>query len=314
MAKKEVAGKQSWPTGKWGLRLGNKRKVKDVLFRAVFGENKKALLELYNLLNGTDYTDTEGLEIVTIEDAFFITYKNDVAYVFSGVISLYEHQSTVNPNMPVRFLIYISEEYQKIVGLMKKDIYGKSLISLPTPKCVVFYNGEQDAPDVQEIQLSDAFSNKEVAADLQLKVTVININYGHNKEMMDRCATLEEYAHFVNILRDNAAHYDINTAGDVTIEYCIEHGILADFLKEKKSEVLGMILRDFDRKKYEYTLKEDAREEGREEGREVGREEGREEGRTELLIAQIHDGEISIESAAKRMNMTPDEFGKRYLE
>lgn len=285
------------------IRLGNKHKTKDVLFRSVFGNDKKALLELYNQLNGSDYTDPHKLEIVTIQDAFFITYKNDVAFMVSGVISLYEHQSTVNPNMPVRFMIYLSEEYQKLIELTKRSLYGETLIPLPTPKFVVFYNGKKTVPDMQELYISDAYVNKDITPDLQLKVTVLNINYGHNKELMDGCKTLDEYAHFVSILRENATHYDdLDIAINTTIDYCIKNDILSNFLKKKKSEVFGMILRDFDKKKYEYTLREE------------GREEGRMEARTELLIAQIHDGEITIESAARRLNITPEQFEEKYLE
>lgn len=299
MAKTKLINKQSHFTKIAGFTIRNRRKVKDVLFRSVFGNNKQALLELYNLLNDTDYTDSEKLEIMTIENAIIVTYENDVSFMFSGVISLYEHQSTINPNMPVRFLIYLSEEYQRILDMTKRSIYGSTLIQLPTPKFVVFYNGEKNLPDIKELQISDAYENKDVEPDLQLRVKVININYGHNRAIMEGCKTLEEYAHFVSILRENAQRYnELETAIIVTIDFCIEHNILMDFLRERKSEVVGMIMRDFDKKKYEYTL----------------REEGRLEGRIEVLIAQIQDGEVTIESAAKRLDMTPEEFKKKYLE
>lgn len=298
MARNKIRKRKTLVTGGlWG-KLKSKGKVKDVLFRSVFGSNKQALLELYNLLNDTDYSDVEKLEIATIDSAIFITYKNDLSFVVSGVINLYEHQSTINPNMPVRFLIYLAEEYQRIIELSNRSIYGSALISLPTPKCVVFYNGEADMPDVQELQLSDAFENKDINPDLQLKVKVININYGHNRDIMGGCKTLEDYACFVSLVRDYSTQYDLETAIRKAIEYCIQHEILADFLREHRSEVLGMILRDFDKRKYEYTL----------------REEGREEEREALLVALVKEGEITIESASKRLDMSPEIFKEKYLK
>ena len=114
------------------------RKVKDGMFRTLFKEDREGLLELYNALSGTDYTDASDMEIVTIENAVYIVMKNDLAFIIADVLSMYEHQSTVNGNMPVRFLIYLTEEYQKFISRADKSIYGKIPIGLPVPKCVVF--------------------------------------------------------------------------------------------------------------------------------------------------------------------------------
>ncbi|MBO5209442.1 MAG: hypothetical protein J6B68_08870, partial [Lachnospiraceae bacterium] len=157
------------------------KQFKDRLFRFLFEEDKEALLQIYNALNGTDYQDASQLQVVTIENAVYIVMKNDLAFVLAGTMNLYEHQSTYNPNMPVRFLIYLASEYQKVVQEAEESLYGGRQIMLPTPQCVVFYNGEKDMPEEQILRLSDAFENKKQEADVEVKVRMLNINYGHNK-------------------------------------------------------------------------------------------------------------------------------------
>lgn len=136
-------------------------------------------------------------------------------------------------------------------------------IVLPTPQCIVFYNGMQELPEEQTLRLSDSFERKEVRADVELTVRVLNINYGHNRELMEKCRILEEYSHFVQITRqymEKAADY--KTALSDAIDYCIDHDILSEFLRINRMEVLGMFLEEFDVEKYERTLKEEGREEG----------------------------------------------------
>ena len=120
------------------------------LFRYLFEKDREALLDLYNALNGTEYRDSSQLEIVTIESAVYVVMKNDLAYILSGTLSMYEHQSTYSPNLPVRFLIYLAQEYQMVIEKAEKSLYGSGQISLPTPQCIVFYNGVKEMPEVEE--------------------------------------------------------------------------------------------------------------------------------------------------------------------
>ena len=124
-----------------GLQVN--RKYKDRLFCALFGQDREALLQLYNALNNTAYTDSGQLTIVTLDNIIYMKMVNDLAFVIAGVLNLYEHQSTYNPNMPLRFLLYIAEEYDRITHSQNTDIYGEKLVVLPTPQCVVFYNGDK---------------------------------------------------------------------------------------------------------------------------------------------------------------------------
>ena len=239
------------------------RQIKDRLFRFLFEKDREALLQLYNALNGTDYKDSSLLQVVTIESAVYVVMKNDLAFIIAGVINLYEHQSTVNPNMPVRFLIYLAQEYQGIIEKAQESLYGSKQILLPTPHCVVFYNGDREIPEEQVLKLSDAFENKEQKADVELTVKVLNINYGHNSHLMEQCKILEDYAKFVAITRQFASEAtDRKAALNDAILYCIQNHILEEFLRKYRMEVLEMLLEEFDVNKYERSLREEGREEG----------------------------------------------------
>ena len=242
--------------------------VKDRLSRYLFGKDKEALLELYNALNGTAYKDPSQLEIVTIESAVYAVMKNDLAYILSGTLGMYEHQSTYSQNLPVRFLIYLAQEYQTVIEKAERSLYGIGLISLPTPQCIVFYNGVKEMPEEQTLKLSDAFENKTVKADVELTVRMLNINYGHNKRLMEKCRVLEEYSKLTAVMREHMlVEKDLQTALNRAVDQCIEEGILREFLLRNRAEVLGMLLEEFDAEKYERTIRAEGWEEGKEEGK-----------------------------------------------
>lgn len=255
-------GKSIWP-----IRKRVHRTVKDRLFRFLFEMDREALLQLYNALNGTSYTDAAELQMVTIENVIYVVMKNDLAFVLAGTLNLYEHQSTYNANMPVRFLIYLAEEYQKLIEQMGMSLYGTARISLPTPQCIVFYNGEKEAPDEEILKLSDAFIDKEQKADIELTVRMLNINYGHNSELLEQCSVLNEYAQFVDVARKYIADgLNAQEAFNEAIDYCMNHGILHEVFKNYRAEVLGMLLEEFDVDKYERTLKLEGVQQGMQQG------------------------------------------------
>ena len=174
----------------------SQRTYKDTMFRMLFRE-KKELLSLYNAVNGTKYTDVEGLEITTLENAVYMNYKNDISFVMNFELMLYEHQSTVNQNMPLRNLIYVTKVLQGITR--NADLYGSALVRIPAPRFVIFYNGMQYQPERKILKLSDAFEKKLETPELELIVTMYNINFGQNKEILDACQTLKEYAWYVSV-------------------------------------------------------------------------------------------------------------------
>ena len=185
------------------------RNYKDTVFRMLFSDRKN-LLSLYNAVSGSHYDDPEKLEIVTLENAIYMGMKNDLAFIIGTDLFLYEHQSTYNPNMPLRDLFYISSEYQKLVD--HKSLYSSTLLKIPAPQFIVFYNGSEKKKDHWVNHLSESFENLSGEPKLELEVLTININEGLNKELMEQCQTLREYAQIRKIY--------------ITIQYRSKHLLL----------------------------------------------------------------------------------------
>lgn len=267
---------------RWWNKVFIRKKYKDKLFRRIF-QTKKDLLALYNAINHTDYQDPSVLEITTIDNAIYMSMKNDLSFMISFVMNLYEHQSTFNPNMPVRGLSYFARLYETYMNRYHLDVYGKKQIRLPLPQYIVFYNGRQDQPDEMELKLSDAFlpplKNGEHPV-LECRVRMLNINMGHNVELMQNCRRLWEYAAFVETVNTNLDNgYSLDQAVNTAIDTCIQQNILKDILTQSRSEVLLMFLTEYDEKLHmEHTF-----EEGREAGLEQGFMQGQKSGQKQIL-------------------------------
>ena len=211
------------------------RQYKDTVFRMLFSE-KENLLSLYNAVTGSHYQNAEALKIVTLENAIYMGMKNDLAFMLETNIYLYEHQSTINPNIPLRDLIYIGIEYQQYLN--DKSLYSSKLQKIPAPKFMVFYNGTDAVDDRVELHLSEAYEHLAGEPDLELKVLMLNVNEGHNKDLMEQCQTLKEYAIYVARVRKYASALNLNDAVERAITECIKEGILVDFLRKNRSEVM----------------------------------------------------------------------------
>ena len=233
------------------------------------GERQEDLLELYNAVSGGHYTDPAQFRIVTLENAVYMNMKNDLTFLIDFRLNLYEHQGTVNPNMPYRFLQYVAKEYEKLS--VDESVYGRRLLKLPTPQFRVFYNGMEEQPETEELRLSDAFEKKEGEPKLELIVKVLNINYGHNRELMEQCRTLKEYAQYVAHVRKCKETMMLDEAVDRAVEECIEQGILKDFLRKNKAEVKAMSIFEYDEEKVKVLWKRESFEEGLEQGKEEGK-------------------------------------------
>ncbi|OUQ25626.1 hypothetical protein B5E77_11125 [Lachnoclostridium sp. An131] len=244
------------------------RKYKDRLFRFVF-RDKKDLLELYNAINGTDYHDAEELEVNTLEDVLYLGMKNDMSFLLDTSMSLYEHQSTWNENMPLRGLLYFAELYQRYLEENGYRLTGTGRrLPLPFPRYVVFYNGTKEEPDQTQLLLSDSFKGVEgEVPSLECRAVVLNINYGHNQAIMERCRRLKDYSEFIEEIRRNLrAGMVLEDAVEQGINACMERGILSDILSKSKMEVRKMLLTEYDERAEREYLRKQSREEGVEEG------------------------------------------------
>ena len=228
-------------------------------------EKKEELLSLYNAINGTHYTNADDLIINTLRNAIYMGMKNDTSFIFNMSLNLYEHQSTVNPNMPLRDLLYVAQVLQ---GMVKdENLYGTSLIRIPTPKFVVFYNGTAKQPERQILRLSDSFLKKTDTVDLELTVEVINLNPGNNMELKKNCKQLREYVQYIEKVRAYTTDMSIEEAVNRAVDECIEEGILAEFLLQNKAEAIAMSIFEYNQEAH----MECVRKEGYEDGIEVGK-------------------------------------------
>lgn len=252
-------------------------KHKDSLFRMIF-RDREALLSLYNAVNGSEYTDSEAITINTVEDAVYMGMKNDNSFLIANYLNLFEAQSTWNPNMPLRGVFYFAALFRGYVSQNELDLYSGTLIRLPMPQYIVFYNGTRDIGERMELKLSESFlseaneavgpgMNPDSEPALECVVTYLNVNYGHNQEIMSRCRKLYEYSFLVEqIRRRTRTGKPIETAVDEAVRQCIREGILADFLRRHRAEVRDVILAEYDEDLHIRNEKRISREEGKEEG------------------------------------------------
>ena len=263
------------------------REYRSSVFKAYFSI-KENCLALYNAVSGNNYGDDADIRIETLENSVFLNIYNDVSFVICCTINLYEHQSTINPNMALRDLFYISHLYKAIAMRSDNDIYGSRPIRVPNPSFVVFYNGRKDAPEDETLKLSDAFEHRTDAPELELTVRFININYGHNQDLMRSCVQLRDYSILCHRVRTNLdSGMDIREAATKAVDSCIDDNIMRDYLVKEKAGVIEMHVLDYNEEKHARSLREEGREEGRAEGLEEGRAEGREEGKAEGRIDNL---------------------------
>ena len=242
------------------------RQYKDRLFKAIFGQNTKQSkqwrLDLYNALNGTDYKDPDALKVTTIENVIYITMKNDISFLIDTEMNLYEQQSTFNPNMPLRGLMYFAQLYQRHITDRDEDPLGSRQIKIPSPKFIVFYNGDKKLPDMSEQRLSDAFEGGKVEG-FEWTATVINIGVNHNEALQKKCKPLYDYCEYVNRVKQNInANIAKDKAIEEALEYAIKNNLLDGYFKMQKMEVLNMSLTEFDQELYDRNRRQEGFEDG----------------------------------------------------
>ena len=246
------------------------RQYKDRLFKAIFGQDTKQSkqwrLDLYNALNGTDYKDPDALKLTTIENVIYITMKNDISFLIDMEMNLYEQQSTFNPNMPLRGLMYFAQLYQMNLSERGKDLFGSKLVKIPKPCFIVFYNGDRELSDENinetEQHLSDAFEGGKVEG-FEWTAKIINIRGTHSLALQKKCKPLYDYCEYVNRVKQNIkANIAKDKAIEEALEYAIKNNLLDGYFKMQKMEVLNMSLTEFDQELYDRNRRQEAFEDG----------------------------------------------------
>ncbi len=265
------------------------REYKDRLFNFIFGspENRKWTLSLYNAINGSNYTDENAIEINTIKEVLYLGMHNDTSFLMSDTVNVYEHQSTYNPNMPLRQLQYLGSLYEGYIAKNKLNKFGDELLELPVPKLVVFYNGLTEKADERILYLSDSFKGENRdEADVEVRVKMLNINYGHNKELLEACRPLFEYSWLIDKIRQYLKTMERENAVNCAIDEVPEDFVLKPFLKEKKAEVFSMLLTEYN----EEEVMELFRADGERKGRKEGRKEGADKHLIDLICKKLRKG------------------------
>ncbi len=281
------------------------RCFKSRLFVMLF-EDKRELLKLYNAVSGKNYQNPELLEINTLNNAIYMSMRNDLSFIIDSRMPLYEHQSSYNPNLPLRFLLYNADVFS---GLTKdENLYGTKLVRLPTPQFIVFYNGEKELPDRMELKLSDAYTVKEEEVSLELKAVMLNINPGHNEKILEACKTLREYTEYTSRVREYTRTMDLEAAVERAITECIQEGILEEFLKKNRAEAKSVSIYEYDMEKHMRMEREDAREDGIHEGIQKGIQTGIFENRTEIIQKMLSLKRYSYEEIAEIVNLSVEEI------
>ena len=221
------------------------------------------IISLYNALNETEHTQDDIEEITTLDDAIYIKMKNDISFLIDSYLTLWEQQSSDNPNMPLRGLMYFGNLYDKYIDKNSLNIYGSSLVKIPTPKYIVFYNGIKDKPSIVKQKLSDSFINSDDSNDFEWTATVYNLNKGKNDELLKMCKPLSDYMTLINYIREiQEKESSIEEVVDEAVKKCISENILADFLQKHRAEVMDVCITEYNEKVFIDGIHAEGRAEG----------------------------------------------------
>jgi predicted transposase/invertase (TIGR01784 family) len=280
------------------------RQHKASVFAFLFSEPAR-LRELYNALAGTNYDESAHIVINTLSDVVFMNRINDLSFTINDkLVVLIEHQSTINPNMSIRLLFYIARIYEKLID--NKKLYSRAKVTIPRPEFIVLYNGPDNHPDESTMKLSDHFENGENYAniDLELQVRVYNINKGRNPKLEQQSKSLGDYAMLIAKIRE----YELSglARGEAlkqAVQWCIKQGYLQDFLKIHSSEVVNMLITEWNWD----DAKEVWHEEGVAEGIEKGLAKGSREKQLEIARKMKQAG-LDMEQIFAFTGLSPEEI------
>ena len=265
---------------------GNREYKSDVI--SMMLQIPEYALDVYNAMNDSAYTDPDMIQIMRLENGISLSVRNDASFFISNYLNLYEHQSTYSPNAPLRFLIYLTNLLKTTIR--KRDLYSRKRVQIATPHFAVFYNGTEKRPEKEVLKLSDAFINQTDTPEIELTVTVYNINPNNNTQLLEKSEVLRSYMIFVNRVRENLEHQkkiaqnapeyeeELEVAINEAIDYCVKHHIMEEFFRENRNEVTKSMVLDYTWERREELIRAEEYEDGKREGYAAGISQGRAEG------------------------------------
>ena len=265
---------------------GNREYKSDVI--SMMLQIPEYALDVYNAMNDSAYTDPDMIQIMRLENGISLSVRNDASFFISNYLNLYEHQSTYSPNAPLRFLIYLTNLLKTTIR--KRDLYSRKRVQIATPHFAVFYNGTEKRPEKEVLKLSDAFIHHTDTPEIELTVTVYNINPNNNTQLLEKSEVLRGYMIFVNHVRENLEHQkkiaqnapeyeeELEVAINEAIDYCVKHHIMEEFFRENRNEVTKSMVLDYTWERREELIRAEEYEDGKREGYAAGISQGRAEG------------------------------------
>ena len=315
------------------------RQYKDNVFCLLY-RDKNNLLDLYNGLNDTNYTNVDDLTVTTLKGGVYMKYKNDASFVFGQDLYMFEQQSSRNPNMPLRFLHYLSDVYRQMYN--NSDLHRSTTLKIPVPHFVTFYNGKQPLEAESILRLSDMYEKNIDCPELELMVRVININTDNNagnksrtfnsnindnsvsnsnihtysSEFLSKCETLKDYMIFVNKVRvkTDVEKIDISTAVTEAVDECIAENVLSEFFRNHREEVITVSIYEYDEEGHLEIVKEEGRQLGIAEGKQLGLAQGRQIGFNEGKQLELTKGINAFIKLCKDMNLSDDDTVNKLIE
>lgn len=315
------------------------RQYKDNVFCLLY-RDKNNLLDLYNGLNDTNYTNVDDLTVTTLKGGVYMKYKNDASFVFGQDLYMFEQQSSRNPNMPLRFLHYLSDVYRQMYN--NSDLHRSTMLKIPVPHFVTFYNGKQPLEAESILRLSDMYEKNIDCPELELMVRVININTDNNagnksrtfnsnindnsvsnsnihtysSEFLSKCETLKDYMIFVNKVRvkTDVEKIDIRTAVTEAVDECIAENVLSEFFRNHREEVITVSIYEYDEEGHLEIVKEEGRQLGIAEGKQLGLAQGRQIGFNEGKQLELTKGINAFIKLCKDMNLSDDDTVNKLIE
>ena len=294
---------------------GNREYKSDVI--SMMLQIPEYALDVYNAMNDSAYTDPDMIQIMRLENGISLSVRNDASFFINNYLNLYEHQSTYSPNAPLRFLIYLTNLLKTTIR--KRDLYSRKCVQIATPHFAVFYNGTEKRPEKEVLKLSDAFVHHTDTPEIELTVTVYNINPDNNTQLLEKSEVLRSYMIFVNRVRENLEHqkkiaqnapeYDeaayeeeLEVAINEAIDYCVKHHIMEEFFRENRNEVTKSMVLDYTWERREELIRAEEYEDGKREGLEIGRAEGEKRGRAEgERRGRIEGEKLGAEAMQKKL-------------
>lgn len=273
----------------------NQRERRMHLFQVLFGsEDRKDLaLELCRAMGHMDDCNPEDIEIRIVEDFVFIERKREFLILFEN-LNLHETTDPGKQDLPLKLLWCAALLYEMYLCFCDRKNIMNEKAELPSLRLVVLHHGRNGEPANRILKLSELFAKCcwESEPDLKTQVHILNVDYKSGARILEECKPLRDYSFLVEAYRSGRpGKGDVRAVNDAIDE--MEEGPVRDYLKGRRSEVIGMLITEYDEERAEQRLYQKAWEDGQKDGMEAGLREGLMEGMEKGRTAGLQEGHFA---------------------